>query len=302
MKLLKIGISLIFSLLLVSCISEESTPTSYSQNEGADYSIGKITAVTINSGIYGDNLQVTDISNYHSYGWDQIVLTEEFGTSYQQKWNAANSAGYSPKYAQIWRPYAAEGSYKDTSKIKDIIDEASDDNADYIYIDDFLTIWAANQADSNRITKETIDMICNYADSKGLDVAVSEDCVTAYIIGHLHNEWDSLFTNIDIIMPYGYAGEYNGESMYNHLYNFYYYLTVTRGKNIIPILGYNVLMGGVRYSQLGAQSAHTGFIERALDFAYESKVFYYYEGDITKLEDLTGYLQYNDYISGWPIP
>lgn len=57
--------------------------------------------------------------------------------------------------------------------------------------------------------------------------------------------WNSLYTKIDIIMPYGYAGEYNGLSMYNHLYNFYYYLKITKSKRVIPIIGYNVLMSGV---------------------------------------------------------
>jgi len=57
--------------------------------------------------------------------------------------------------------------------------------------------------------------------------------------------WNSLYTKIDIIMPYGYAGEYNSLSMYNHLYNFYYYLKITKSKRVIPIIGYNVLMSDV---------------------------------------------------------
>lgn len=294
-------------LTLISCSSDISELNNPVNNPTAEKLL-KLPAPQplIKSSIYWSKGHPSEITEFYSYGWKAINLDAEFDlrTGVQENWHAAKNL-YSIKYATIWREFASEGidgstglPTKNIDEIKRQIDSVRVHNGNWIYFDDFLTTQVIHP--SQNITKATIDEISDYAHSKGLDVAVSEDLVTTYYWGQIENSW-SLYEKIDIIMPYGYADNYRGESMYNHLYNFYNYLKNTKGKRVVPILGYNT---GLGQNQLGSRSGGTGFIERALQFADQSMVFYWYQplGDISTISDLTYYLQNYNYIVGTPVP
>jgi len=301
MKLYKLLIVCLIYLLTVSYKYDKSITTPVKLEISKNNSLYVQQNQTIVSALFCANGHAGEISQFYQYGWKGIGLYSDLdqGTECKANWKEAKNK-YSPIYALIWRGYSEEGPHKNILEIKKLINSVKINGGSWIYFDDLLTLQVTDVHPEAPITKETIDEVCNYAHSQSLLVAASESYYQTFDtynghINYLEKYW-SLYENIDFIMPYGYT------NTIPELTNFYNYL-LNKGKKIVPILGYNVDFGGNNRSfQLGAYSGDTGFIENAMQYAYNSMVFYYFEGNITEAYLLTNNLQTNNYITGTSIP
>lgn len=302
---LQISVIIILLLAILSCTQESEFITNNNINSDLSSTLNKNEPqpIILSALTWNNSNNVNNIINFRNYGWTGIGLFAEWEKEYcQSNWNTAKTQSYSVLYAMLYPDFLANPN-PNWSEIIQRIDKAKLNGATWIYIDDFLTGSVKLTNPRNSISKATIDSVCSYAHKKGLLVAVAEDCESTYLRNFIQNPANSkLYEKIDIVMPYGYAKystqAYSGETlMYNHLYNFYNYLKNQLKKNVVPVLGYKTV-AGQGYNQLGPQSDGTDFIARALNFAYQKRVFYYTEGTLNDRLALTSYLQYRGYLIG----
>ncbi len=225
----------------------------------------------IRCGIYCsmDGLKTNAISTYGpaGQGWSAIDLGWWFDGN---DWANASSSGYNPKNAILCRDSAVAANY---AGLEYEIYRADTNNAQWVLIDDGLTKWKV-YGDGQLIQKTTMDSICLKAHRRSMQVAVAEDYTTVFNNNstYLDTNW-TFYQNVDIIMPYGY------DQTPSELGNFYKYLQ-TKGKKVVPCLGYNVHKNGNIWSQKGQRSGDSAFIDTAQKYADDSIVFYYVEPEL----------------------
>lgn len=137
-------------------------------------------------------------------------------------------------------------------------------------------------ASSRQITKAQIDSVAYY-----VHLAPSSFLTTAEYDSAAMQDSLYMFDNVDIINPFKY------EFTFSHLSSFFAWVHSTfPGKQLVPILAYNVHIGNGTYSQLSE------WIEMAAQYKIWgcNIIEYYYEGDQyntpeEKRRELTSYLQ-----------
>jgi hypothetical protein len=252
----------------------------------------------------GGTNAITEYGPNHQ-GWSSLFLGGYYDPQGQGYWDVASVEGFNPRVANLDRNWVVTN---DTGWIRNYINQAKENHAEWIFLDDAITRWLVGQP---QITKERMDFVCGLAHSLGMEVATCEDYTTAF--GYMKDHWE-YYSNVDIIMPYGYSRSTSELENY-----FNWIVSQTPKKKVVPFLGYHVhhydQYGIVWDSQTGYRGGGNGFIEMALKYAYNSMIYYYYEpslnpdsaqywddgwvqpgGQKQHLDSLTNYLRVQNYL------
>jgi hypothetical protein len=292
--------AIIICIFFVSCNTDHPSQSPITSKENLLLRVNKSQVTTFHGGIWRGTTSNYSIQNYgpSGLGWRGILMAFDDQST---NWSNSMNSGYSPRIACLYKgggDFYGTPSQGNFTNIYRQIDQAAQNHAEWIYIDDPITGQIVDG--SHRIGDTTMIQIYNYAHNNyNMKVAVSENYIAFNNngINTMNQRW-TFYEWVDLIMPYGY------NCSLSQLEIFYSWITTIRVKQIVPFLGYHVWVNGSLYNQLGG----VGYIQQALDYTTSQYnlnqfIFYYVEGNspgsINGMDpyftELTNYLIYNGY-------
>jgi hypothetical protein len=213
------------------------------------------------------------------YGYKGIILYTGYDNRVADSldFKAARDAGYNPIVAYLQREAIVLSQW---SKIREQVKFGKEKGAHWFYVDDAMS--------NEQIDKGQINMVSSIVHTYPAGQPSKPLATAEWSMQKMQSDmtWHDA---VDIIMPYRY--QLNKSDLRNFIKFVYDNYYLTKGKRLVPFLGYHAIAeGGQYYNQTGIYG--TGHIEYIRPYLTNNFIFYYISDPVDDYLDemLTPYL------------